>query len=269
MQEKFTKYMKHKINCIAIDDERECLDRLVSFAEKIEFLNLIKTFDNAFDAINYLETNKVDLIFLDVMMDDLSGIDLIESLNELPNFIFITSFDEYAVKAFELQATDYIQKPLTFKRFMKAAARAFKLKYAAENSATLPAASVNHGNNDSKEFTFIKTKYKMQKLVFDDIYYIKGLNNYLIIKTKDEILYTIQSFNKIVKVLPMDNFIRVHKSYIIAIDKIDIIGKNQVIINDENIPIGESYKEYFFNHLRKEKLMFNTNQTSKYNNSMN
>jgi DNA-binding LytR/AlgR family response regulator len=188
------------------------------------------------------------------MMDELNGIDFIESLNEVPYFIFTTSYDQYALKAFELQATDYLQKPITFKRFMKAVDRVFKLKFSKNSS--LPTNDSGEVKSDVKDFTFIKTKYKMQKLVFDDILYIKGMNNYLIIKTRNETLYTIQSFAQITKVLPENNFIRVHKSYIIAIDKIEIIGKNQVIINEDNIPIGESYKEFFFNFLRKQKLVF-------------
>ena len=247
-----------KINCIIIDDDRDCIEILKTYVQKIDFLNLVKTFQNPFDALNYLETNKTDLIFLDIMMDELTGIDLIESLNEVPHFIFTTSTEKYAVKAFELQATDYLTKPIKFKRLMKAVDLVYRIKYTEYNTPALGRARSNGEKNDigNKKFTFIKTKYKMQKLLFDDILYIKGLNNYLIIKTKNEILYTIQSFNQITKVLPSANFIRIHKSYIIAVDEIDIIGKNQVVINEENIPIGESYKEYFFNYLKKHNLMF-------------
>jgi len=243
-----------KINCIAVDDEPLCLQQIINYIERVEFLNLVASFDNGFDALNYLKTREVDLIFLDIQMDELTGVDLIESLHSKPDFIFTTAFDHYALKAFELQAVDYIQKPLSFKRFMQAVDKFIQVcSKPAHQTYTQPEESQRL--QTSRKFIFIKTKYKMQRLSFDDIYYIKGLNNYLIIKTRDENLYIIQSFRQFSQVLPPENFVRIHKSYIVAIDKIDIIGKNQVIVQEQNLPIGESYKEYFFNYLEKSALM--------------
>lgn len=260
--------MAKKINCIAIDDEPLSLQQITGYINRIDFLNLVKTFDNGLEALNYLHTHEVDLVFLDIMMDELSGIDLIESLDPRPYFIFTTGFDHYAVKAFELHATDYIQKPISFIRFMKAVDKVFKDFFknppAAANSTYQQLKP--ESKKSEQEFIFIKTKYKMQKLAFNDIYYIKGLNNYLIIKTPNDSLYARQSLNHIVKVLPTENFIRVHKSFIVAIDKIDVIGKNQLFINGENVPIGESYKEYFFNYLSQKQLMFfNNSRQNLYN----
>ena len=245
-----------KLNCIAIDDEPLSLKQITNYIDRVESLDLKQSFTNAFEALNYLQTNEVDLIFLDIEMNEMTGVDLIESLNIKPHFIFTTAYDYYALKAFELQAVDYLQKPLSFKRFLKAVDKAFRLQ-----PRTLPdegSANKKKGKK-SKDFIFIKTKYRMQKLSFDDILYIKGMNNYLVIKTREETLYTIQSFNHISQVLPPENFIRIHKSYVVAIDKIDIIGKNQLFINEEHIPIGESYKEYFFSYLEKNQLMFYNN----------
>lgn len=242
-----------KLRCIAIDDEPLSLQQINNYIKRVEFLELKQSFTNAFEALNYLQTHEVDLVFLDIEMHEMTGVDLIESLNVIPHFIFTTAHDHYAMKAFELQAADYLQKPISFKRFIKAVDKVVRLQ-------TRPTSGDSSGESQtdkkSKDFIFIKTKYRMQKLSFDDIYYIKGMNNYLVIKTRDETLYTIQSFNHISKVLPPENFIRIHKSYVIAIDKIDIIGKNQIFINEENIPIGESYKEFFFNYLEKNQLMF-------------
>jgi len=252
-----------KIQCIAIDDEPLSLQQITGYIERVDFLNLAGSFDNAFDALSYLKTHQVDLIFLDIEMDELTGIDLIESLKVKPHFIFTTAHAQYALKAFELQATDYLQKPLSFKRFMKAVDHFVQNNPASispSNTATdIPPQKVQVESQKAseKEFIFIKTKYKMQRLIFDDIYYIKGLNNYLILKTRNETLYTIQSFKNFNQVLPDDNFVRIHKSYVVAIDKIDVIGKNQVYILDEPIPIGESYKEYFFNYLIQRGLLIN------------
>lgn len=257
--------MGKKIKCIAVDDEPLSLQQITGYINRVNFLHLAETFDNGFDALNYLHNHEVDLVFLDIMMDELSGIDLIESLNNPPYFIFTTGFDRYAVKAFELEAADYIQKPVSFKRFMSAVDKVFKdfFKKPPENNTTMKESG---GEKAQRNFIFIKTKHKMQKLDFDDIYYIKGLNNYLIIKTGNESLYTRQSLNNIVNVLPPENFIRVHKSFIVAIDKIDVIGKNQLFINGENVPIGESYKEYFFNYLSQKQLMFfNNSRQNLYN----
>ena len=242
-----------KLNCIVIDDSIDSINITTQYLKKIEFCHVLKTFNDPFEAINYLESNEVDLVFLDIMMGELSGIDVIESLVDPPYFIFITSYDTYALKAFEMQAVDYIQKPVKFKRLMQAVNKAYQLKYQKSN-VHVPGESdtndVQKGNDSEKGFTFIKTKYKMQKLLFDDILHIKGLNNYLIVKTIKDTLYTIKSFNEILSILPSYNFVRIHKSYIVAINKIEVIGKNHVEIDGQNIPIGESYKEYFFNFLK-------------------
>ena len=254
--------MMRKIQCIAVDDDPLSLQQITGYIERVEFLNLAKSLDNAFDALNYLKTHSVDLIFLDIEMDELTGIDLIESLKVKPHFIFTTAHEQYALKAFELQATDYLQKPLSFKRFMKAVDHFVQNNLATINPqyiATAPSQKIQKESLEpsEKEFIFIKTKYRMQRLFFDDIYYIKGLNNYLILKTRNKTLYTIQSFKKFSQVLPAENFVRIHKSYVVAIDKIDVIGKNQIYIMDEPIPIGESYKEYFFNYLIQQGLLIN------------
>jgi len=241
-----------KINCIAIDDEPLSLEQITNYIARVEFLNLKKSFHNALEALNYLQTNEIDLLFLDIEMEEMSGVDLIESLNTPPRFIFTTAFDRYALKAFELQAIDYLQKPFSFKRFIKAVDKVFSVQQKPVTGEVQPNQSSGKENRD---FIFIKTKYRMQKLSFDAIYYIKGMNNYLVIKTREQTLYTIQSFSQISKVLPQKNFIRIHKSYVVAVDKIEVIGKNRIYINDEPIPIGESYKEYFFNFLENHRLM--------------
>ncbi len=246
------------IKCIAVDDEPLSLQKISGYINRVDFLQLEATFSNGFDALNYLKTtHHVDLIFLDIMMEELSGVDLIESLHYKPFFIFTTAYDGYALRAFELQALDYIQKPISFKRFMKAVDKFVKINGQIQDKPQAEYHPAPPARQNREEFIFVRTKYKMQKLNFNDIYYIKGLNNYLIFKTKNTTLYTIQSFNQISKVLPEENFIRVHKSYMVAIDKIDVIGKNQLTIKDDHIPIGESYKEYFFNYLTQRDLLLN------------
>ncbi|RPH34142.1 MAG: DNA-binding response regulator [Bacteroidales bacterium] len=240
------------IRCIAIDDEPLALKQMKDFISKISFLKLVASFDNASDALNYIKTNTVDLVFLDVEMDDFSGIQFLEVLDKKPFIILTTAYESYALKGYELEVSDYLLKPISYQRFVQSVNRIYD-----KMSSTLVAKPFIEGQPGltSKEFMFVKTKHQLQKVIFSDILYLEGLSNYIILRLKKETVYTLSSFQKIYELLPPENFIRVHKSYVIALDKIDKITKNSIHIGEKTIPIGQTYKMGFFDRMKKMNLM--------------
>jgi len=226
------------INCIAVDDEPLALDIIKDYIAQVPFLKLLKTFKDGISAIEFLAANNVDLIFLDIEMGGLSGTQLLKTLHKKPKVIMTTAYRNYAFDAFELDVTDYLLKPFTFERFLKAVEKVF-------NSLKNEQKSTNHVSSE-KEYFFVRSNYKMQKVNFEDILYIEGLSEYIIIKTKSSNIITLQSFKNIEQMLPQSKFIRVHKSYLIAINKIDCIEGQNIKIANKEIPIGNKYKKKFF-----------------------
>jgi two-component system, LytTR family, response regulator len=242
-----------KISCVAIDDEPLALDIIKDYTEKIPFLDLLATFDNAIESIEYLKSNKVDLLFLDIQMDELTGIQLLNILKDKPLVIFTTAYDSYAVKGYELDAMDYLLKPISFERFMKAADKVYDrlCPKAAPNNEYKEAAATNvHG-----DYFFVKTEFHLEKLKFSDILYIEGMGDYLMIHTPAKKIMTLQSFKKAEEILPEDNFCRVHKSFMVALDKIESIERNRIKIGSALIPISDSYKKLFFDLIEKRGLV--------------
>ena len=228
-----------EINRIIVEDEPLAVEKLATFINQVSFLRLIKTFNNAIDAIEIIKAHKVDLIFLDIQMDKFTGIQLLESLSERPQVIIVSAYDQYALKGYEFSVTDYLLKPYSFERFMQAVDKA------AENFKTRQQKlAFNHPV--SNDIIFVKTEYRIEKIYMDDILYIQGMKDYQMIVTKYNKIMTLQSFREIENVLPMPSFIRIHKSYIVALDKIERIEHNRIKIHSELLPIGNSYKEKFF-----------------------
>lgn len=225
-----------RIKSIVIEDEPLALKKLVSFIDKIEYLEIANTFDNAIEAISYLKSNDIDLIFLDIQMEEFSGIQFLETLNQRPKVIITTAYDKYALKGYELDVFDYLLKPFTFERFIKAVDKVFKSKL--EKPASVP--------NDS---IFVKTEYKLVQIKISEILYIEGMSEYLRLVTSNKKIMTKQNFKNIEAILPKINFVRVHKSYMIAIDKIENIERNRIKINDMFIPISDSYKDIFYDKI--------------------
>jgi len=239
-----------KINCVAIDDEPLALDIISKYVAKIPFLNLLKTFDNAIESIDFFKENKIDLLFLDIQMDELTGIQLFNILNPKPMVIFTTAYDTYAIQGFELEAIDYLLKPISFERFLKAANKVYdkmNIPIANQNSDEI---IVKHNEN----YFFVKTEFRYEKVNFSEILYIEGMGDYLRIVTKTKKIMTLQNFKRMEESLPIDQFCRVHKSYIIAFDKIESIERNRIKIADQLIPISESYKKIFYDIFDKMKL---------------
>lgn len=229
------------MKCIIIDDEPLALEILEDFISKIPFLKLIKACSNGFEATHVLQEHKIDLIFTDIEMPDFSGIDFIKSLDHKPMFIFTTAYSHYAVEGFNLNAIDYLVKPIPFHRFLKAATRAqnlLKLKIEEE----LPV--VNQENN--QQFIFVKSDYENLKINLSDIKYIESLKDYIKIYTqKEKPILTLSSLKNFEEKIGKVNFVRVHKSFIVSLNHIYSVQRNRIIIDDKWIPIGLNYKDDF------------------------
>lgn len=220
------------ISCIIIEDEPLALKRTKEYVEKIPYLDLIQSFDNGFEAIGYLKEHHVDLIFLDIKMDELTGIQLLESLDKRPYVIITTAYTDYALKGYELNVTDYLLKPFTIERFIKAVEKV--------------AEKLELKNENNRDFFFVKTDYKIEKVFFKDVFFIEGMRDYRNIQLESRKILTLQTFGDLEKELPDSLFIRVHKSFMIALNKIDLIERNRIKIKDKMIPIGETFKENFY-----------------------
>ena len=231
-----------EIKCVVIDDEPLAISKLESFIVRVPCLKLLKTFDNGVDAISWLKENPTDLIFLDIQMDQLTGIQLLEA-TELDIRIIITSaYAQYAIKGFELNVTDYLLKPFSFQRFIKAVDKV--MNYYCENEEV-----VSTDVNNSK-FLFVKTEYRYERIDIDDILYIQGMKDYLRIICSEKKIMTLQSFSKIEQSLPAGKFCRVHKSYMVALDKIRSVERGVVIIADQRIPVSNTFRENFYKKIK-------------------
>ncbi|MEP6748677.1 MAG: LytTR family DNA-binding domain-containing protein [Bacteroidota bacterium] len=221
-----------KINCIIVEDEPLALERIKTYVLKLDFLNLLQTFDSGMDALFFLQSNTIDLIFLDINIGDISGIQLLESAKIKSEVIIITAYDDYALKGFELNVTDYLMKPYSFERFIEAVAKAKKNLTRDEPAL-------------DREFVFVKTAYQLEKLMLHDILYIEGMRDYRKIHTGTKKIMTLQTFATFEKEIPPAIICRVHKSYMVAIAKIDAVERAGIKIQDTIIPVSETYKKKF------------------------
>lgn len=231
-----------KINCIIIEDEPLAVKKLAGFIKKIDYLNLLCEFNNAIDAISYLKSNQVDLIFLDIRMKKLSGIKFLESLREKPRIIITSAYDRYALKGYELDVSDYLLKPFSFERFLKSVEKVFS-----ELNKIL--------DDNTNKYIFLKTEYRIEKVELIHILYIQGMKDYLKVVTSDKKIMTLLSFKNIMYLLPDSEFIRVHNSYIVALSKIENIERNRIRISNQLIPISDTYKDHFYDLLRDRKYL--------------
>lgn len=245
------------INCIAIDDEPLALDIITTYSEKIPFINLLKTFESPLDAIEYLKDNEVDLIFLDIQMEDVTGVQFLNILKVHPMIIFTTAYDDYAMEGFELEIEDYLLKPFAFERFLKATNKVLEKKlYLNSKKDSISVNQNNESNNNQSEFIFLKVGFDIIKINLSEILYIEGQLDYLKVITSSKNHMVLQSFKEMENILPKMSFIRIHKSYIVAIDKIVSIKKNKIhIINNTVLPIGSMYKQMLFSHLKNNNLL--------------
>lgn len=222
-----------KYTCIIIEDEPLALEKTKDFVNKVPFLTLSATFENALSGLAYLNNNKVDLLFLDINMDELSGIELLESSNITSQVILTTAYQQYALKGYELKVTDYLLKPFTFNRFLQA------VNTARENLS-------RHSAEKNLEFIFVKTENRLEKIMINDILYLEGMRDYVRIHCVNKKIMTLQSFNELEQLIPSHQVCRVHKSFMIAINKIESIERGRIKVANELIPVSDTYKENFF-----------------------
>lgn len=241
------------MKCVIIDDEPLAIDVLREYCEKIQLLEVVGTYTNALDAIAVIKEKEVDLIFSDIEMPQINGIDFIHSMDNKPLFIFTTAYSQYAIEGFELNAVDYLVKPIPYHRFVKAVVRAKELKSFKEKNMEMKLyTSPSCGTQDGQAgYIFVKADYENVKINTDDITYIQGLKDYLKIHINgtNKPILTLMNFKDFMEKVPGGRFLRIHKSFVVNIGYIKSIQKNKVIVNDIRIPIGESYKAGFMERL--------------------
>lgn len=221
------------ISCITIDDEPLALKQLASYIEKVPYLTLVNSFSNAVKALQFLQDNHVDLMFVDINMPDLSGMEFVKSLTDPPKVIFTTAYREYALEGFQIDAADYLIKPISFAAFFKSTEKT-KERYFSLNKETT---SIDHDD----KFLFLKSEYKIVRINVSDIVYIESMRDYIRIhQVHEKSIMTLMNMNKIIKHLPNEYFMRVHRSYIVNLDKIQTIERNRIIFDrDVYIPISD------------------------------
>ncbi|WP_295794919.1 response regulator transcription factor [Mucilaginibacter sp.] len=222
-----------KLTCIIIEDEPLALEKTKDFVEKVPFLHLNATFDNALTGLNYLNNNKIDLLFLDINMDELTGIELLESTKISSQVIITTAYQEYALKGYELQITDYLLKPFEFSRFLQAVNKA---------QGNL----MQKKSDTTADFIFVKTENRLEKIMISEIIYIEGMRDYRRIHTTTKKVMTLQNFSEFERLIPASIVCRVHKSFMIAVSKIESIERSRIKIADQLIPVSDTYKDTFF-----------------------
>jgi DNA-binding LytR/AlgR family response regulator len=237
-----------KINCIIIDDEPLARRGLKEYIADIDFLNLTGEFDNPLNATELISRGEVQLFFLDIQMPKITGIDFFKTLTNAPPVIFTTAYPQYALEGFELNALDYLVKPISFDRFFKAALKAKEYYEVREKNVTEAAAS-------AAGYFFIKADNKLVKLLYDDILFAEALQNYVVIHTKDKKYITYLTFKSVEEYLPGEKFIKTHKSFIISAEKIESIEGNNIRIGVHDIPISRNLKEEVMGILLKGKFL--------------
>jgi len=232
-----------KIKCLAIDDEPFALEQIVGYINKTPFLELADKCYNAFEAMEILANQHIDLIFIDINMPEMSGMDFIKSLETQPIVIFTTAYSEYAIESYKVDALDYLLKPITYSDFLRASNKAQKF-YIQTNSKE---------HSEPENYIFIKSENKLLKINFDDVEYIESMSEYVRIHLINEKpIMCLMSLKNLEQSLPEDIFMRVHRSYIVNLQKVTTIERNRIIYkNNVSIPVSEQYKQNFKNYLKK------------------
>lgn len=230
------------MKCTAVDDEPFALDLIKDYVQRTPFLELAECFSNPFKALDYLNKVPADLLFLDINMPELSGIQLYKSLPSPPMVIFTTAYPEFAAESYEYNAIDYLVKPIRYERFLKAVNKASGKASASEmhNSG-----NVNEDSNNQKEYLMIKSGNSLVKILPDDIQFIEAAGNYMCFHVKGKKLMSLLNMKDVLEMLPSKDFVRIHKSYIISMKHLDAIERHDVVIAGKQIPVGITYREHF------------------------
>ncbi|WKL49796.1 LytTR family DNA-binding domain-containing protein [Flavobacterium pectinovorum] len=239
---------ENKISCIIVDDEPFALELIQNYVSKTPFLELKGKCSNAFDALELLNTEKIDLVFLDIQMPELSGLELSKTISKETRIIFTTAFNEYALDGFKADALDYLMKPFNFEEFYNASLKAkewFGLKRNKTSESTV-----------TNDFIFVKSEYKQLKIKLNEVLYFEGLKDYIKIwlVNQPKAILTLMSLKSLEEELSESQFMRIHRSFIVALDKIEAVERNQVIINKQRITVAEQYKSKFQNFIGKNSI---------------
>lgn len=236
------------IRCLAVDDEPLALDILEDYIRKIPELSLVASTTKAIEALGLVQQGEVDLVFLDVQMPELTGIQFLKIVNGKCDVILCTAYPQYALEGYELDVSDYLLKPIAFDRFYKSVYKIINRRQQAQAiMVRAPTESVK--TSQEQDYIFVKTEHKIQRIDLNDIHYIEGLKDYISIFTNNERVITLQNMKRMEESLPDSRFIRVHKSYIIALDKIISIERSRIMLKDKIIPIGDTYKDAFYQRI--------------------
>ncbi len=240
-----------KISCVAVDDEPMALNLVESYIEKTPFLELKTKCSSAIEAMQFIKEHPVDLLFLDIQMPDLTGIEFSKMLPDNTRVIFTTAFDHYALEGFKVDAIDYLLKPFDYAEFLAAVNKAQKWF-----ELTKGKPSQTQFISKEKEFLFVKSEYKQLRIKLDDVLYFEGLKDYIKIWLKDNPrpILTLMSLKSLEEELPSTQFMRVHRSFIVSLSNIDVIERSQIIINKQRITVSEQYKPNFLEFINKNSL---------------
>jgi two-component system, LytTR family, response regulator len=234
------------LKCLIVEDEPLARNLIVEYVKKVGYLELVEACSNPLAALEVLRNNEIDLMFLDIQMPEITGITLLKTLQKKPLVILTTAYSEYALESYELDVVDYLLKPVTFERFLKAVDKASQRLQAHADSKI--------SDRGQPDFVFVKDGTKLVKVKWDEILYIEGLKDYVTIHTKTQKVITLQRLKNLEAQLPADKFFRIHHSYIVAIKAIDTIHKSDVQIGGAMIPISDSYKKAFRELIEKNQM---------------
>ncbi|MCZ6900497.1 MAG: LytTR family DNA-binding domain-containing protein [Bacteroidetes bacterium] len=239
-----------KLKCLAVDDEPYALDVLETYIQKIDDLELVTKCTNAIDAFNLIQKEKIDVLFLDIQMPKLTGIDFLKNITNPPQVIFTTAYRDYALDGYDLNITDYLLKPFSFERFLKAINKVYL------NSQTQDS-NINQIKDEAIEqnIIYFKADKKMLKVWLDDIFYIESMKDYVFVKTLKREIISYQKISFLDEKLPGHKFLRIHRSFIIAVDKIEAFCATHVDVAGKEIPIGRNYKNQVLEKLNQENLL--------------
>lgn len=244
-----------KISCIAVDDEPLALGLMESHIKKTTFLELKKTFDNPIDAIEYLDENPVDLLFLDIQMPDLTGLELARIIKSKCRVIFTTAYNQYALEGFEVEALDYLLKPISYSKFVTSAQRAHRYFESLQSDTDTKTTSAPIPN-DKDNFLFIKAESQIKRINYDNIIYIESAGDYLklFLKNKSTPLMCHSTMTTMEDELPHQQFMRIHRSFIVNLNTVETIENNRIIYGKERIPVSKQYKALFDDYVKTKIL---------------
>lgn len=242
-----------KTRCIVVDDEPLAVDILTSYVDKLDSLELVGSMNNAIEAFNFLAENEVDLIFLDIQMPKITGLDLLKNLSKKPQVIFTTAYREYALDGYELDIIDYLLKPISFDRFLRSVNRYIQRTTPEKKSPT--DAFIQQEATSGDAFIYLKANKKMVKVYLKDILYIESLKDYIRVKTDQKSVVTYQRISFMEEKLPADMFLRIHRSFITSLSKIEAFCGHFVEVNGKEIPIGRNYRQNVLSVLNQQNIL--------------